>query len=367
MAPVNPVTGDASASIKKFANAPRSIRKWNWQDKAVGVATGEASGVVVVFVATGSEAPDGLPATFTVLAPNGTHYWLRVPKGVISVPSCELAPGVRLLGAGDFAAADPFECFDADGESTGWSGIANASALAEMPDWLVKQAARQGAVEIAQAFIAKGWAPIPVPRKGKKPVLESWQNLVVRAGDAHKHFKPDDNVGVLLGPKSGGLTDVDLDCAEALLLAPHFLPATPAVFGRASKPRSHRLYKTDLGETESGAALQFKGADKKMLFELRIGAGGKGAQSVFPGSTHHSGESIAWDDEGEPAKVKGADLKQAAAKLAAAVILARAWPPESGRHDAALALSGFLKRCVGWENAEIKHFIKAVATAAGDD
>jgi hypothetical protein len=48
---------------------------------------------------------------------------------------------------------------------------------------------------------------------------------------------------VQLGPKSGGLCDVDLDCTEAVVLAPAFLPPTHAVFGRKSKPRSHYLYR----------------------------------------------------------------------------------------------------------------------------
>jgi hypothetical protein len=39
---------------------------------------------------------------------------------------------------------------------------------------------------------------------------------------------------VILGPPSSGLTDIDLDCPEAIGLASYFLPRTGAVFGRAS-------------------------------------------------------------------------------------------------------------------------------------
>jgi hypothetical protein len=39
----------------------------------------------------------------------------------------------------------------------------------------------------------------------------------------------------LLGSKSNGLTDVDLDSPEAVKIADYFLPETEAVFGRAGK------------------------------------------------------------------------------------------------------------------------------------
>ena len=55
-------------------------------------------------------------------------------------------------------------------------------------------------------------------------------------------FPNGSNVGVILGPRSGELVDIDLDCAEALALADLYLPATEAIFGRKSKPRSHRIY-----------------------------------------------------------------------------------------------------------------------------
>ena len=45
-----------------------------------------------------------------------------------------------------------------------------------------------------------------------------------------------------LGSRSGWLTDLDFDCREACELADLYLPASGAVFGRKSKPRSHWLY-----------------------------------------------------------------------------------------------------------------------------
>ena len=45
-----------------------------------------------------------------------------------------------------------------------------------------------------------------------------------------------------LGPSSGDLVDVDLDCFEALALQDIYLLPSGAVCGRLSRPRSHRFY-----------------------------------------------------------------------------------------------------------------------------
>lgn len=149
--------------------------------------------------------------------------------------------------------------------------------------------------------------------------------------------------------------DIDLDAPLAARLAPAFLPATGAVFGRKSKPASHWLYycpnaKTTKWQTAEG-----------MLVELRS----TGCQTVFPPSVHPSGERIEWASEGEPARVPEDELKRACAKLAAAVLLALVWP-KGTRKDAALALAGGLLRA-GWSEEEARHFIQAVAEGAGDE
>ena len=156
------------------------------------------------------------------------------------------------------------------------------------------------------------------------------------------------NVGVVLGPSSRGLTDLDLDCREAIELASYVLPKTGAIFGRASAPGSHWLYLQQ-------ACLHIRGrkgddpfkdptrpADEATLLEVRVG-GVKAAQTVFPGSVHESSEEIRWDESGEPADVCNDDLLKRARLLASACLLARYWPGEA-RHDAALSLGGFLAR-----------------------
>ncbi len=105
-------------------------------------------------------------------------------------------------------------------------------------------------LEIAQNYKRRGWQPIPVPHCSKNPAFSGWQNFTSSEGELQKHFngKPQ-NIGVLLGNKSEGLIDIDLDSPEAIKLADFFLPETKAVFGRNTKPKSHRLFIYNISKT----------------------------------------------------------------------------------------------------------------------
>jgi hypothetical protein len=227
-------------------------------------------------------------------------------------------------------------------------------------------------LELALSYIARGWNPVPVSRKTKKPFEQEWQLRKVTAKTAAKYFNGSAiSVGVQLGPYSNNLNDVDLDCAEAVRIGGMLLPSTNATFGRKSKPRSHRLYVTDLAEHIKKAALQFRDVDGEkgkpgtMLLELRIGGGGKGAQSVFPGSPHPSGEQIEWFDSGEPSTPEGKALLKATRRTAAVALLARHWPIEGARHKAALVLGGVLARA-SYTAHEVAIMVEAIVTAAND-
>jgi hypothetical protein len=228
------------------------------------------------------------------------------------------------------------------------------------------------ALDVAISYCRRGYAPIPV--KGKKPIGEEWQNLRITVETAPNHFNSSPcNVGILLGAASNGLTDVDLDCPEAILIAPCVLPPTPAIFGRKSKRASHRLYVTDLAATHDQAEIKLNDPRTKgTLLELRIGGGGKGAQTVFPGSIHIDGELITWEEDREPAKVDGDELERKFRLVGALALLARYWPPKpkpkegGGRHDAALVVGGFLSRA-GHRRSLLREYVGAIAQAAGDE
>jgi hypothetical protein len=250
------------------------------------------------------------------------------------------------------------------------------------------------ASDYATEYARRGWNPVPVYFKTKKPSGgEGWQMLVIREADVPKYFNGQrQNVGVLMGQTSGGLVDVDLDCPEAIAIAPFVLPRTGAIFGRPSARAAHWLYKSNLAVPENSVADEAQGEDnvgdeaqgednksvlkfrdsilfrrsgtgKVVLVELRIG-GHKGAQTVFPGSTHESGEIISWEESGDPAEVNGAELIKQVKLIAVGALFIRYWPARGARHDAALAVGGFMARA-GYKPEWIKYFVERIAREAG--
>jgi Protein of unknown function (DUF3631)/Primase C terminal 2 (PriCT-2)/Bifunctional DNA primase/polymerase, N-terminal len=172
-------------------------------------------------------------------------------------------------------------------------------------------------IDSALKYIRRGWAPLPIPFRKKGPVVEGWPKLRISAADAPTRFNGSGNIGIILGAASGGLTDLDLDCVEAIELAPNLLPVTCAIFGRASKPGSHWLYRVE------GPAPTMKFSDPitgATLLEIR---GDGGLQTVFPSSIHSSGESIEWVEDGDPATIEAAALIKFARSLAGLCLVKR--------------------------------------------
>ncbi|HEU4403996.1 MAG TPA: bifunctional DNA primase/polymerase [Polyangiaceae bacterium] len=207
-----------------------------------------------------------------------------------------------------------------------------------------------GAVDAAIAYRAKGWRPVPIGPGSKAP-HDPESGLLLRAWAA---YEPDRRaieawrargygVGVVLGEASGGLADVDLDAPESIELADDFLPATGASFGRASKPRSHRIFVAPGARTA-----RFADGERRAIVELRAA----GAQTVFPPSFHPSGERIRWQGAaGGAALVRAAELARRVAALAAAVLLARHAPRVGAEGRARLAFGVVDGRPDAWARA----------------
>lgn len=209
--------------------------------------------------------------------------------------------------------------------------------------------------QAALAYLQRGWCPIPIPKGEKAPRIREWQNLRLTAEGIPQRFNDNTNVGVLLGEPSGWLVDIDLDTPEALQIAERFLPRTGAVFGRKSKPRSHWLYVCPDARTT-----RFE--HERTIAEIRS----TGVQTIFPPSTHPSGEQVEWASDGEPTYVDFATLKQAVAKLASCVLLAQHYPAKGTRQFASMALAGWLLRN-GWSREETADFLQALCELAGDE
>ena len=217
--------------------------------------------------------------------------------------------------------------------------------------------------EIALEYHRRGWRVIPLD--GKRPTRDGWQNTQYDETELRGIFGGKNrNIGVVLGQPSGGLADVDLDCAEALSLASVFLPKTHARFGRKSSSCSHWLYTVD----SSGFKTQrladpdderrAPGDHKGTIVELRS----DGSQTMMPPSIHPLGETVEWESDFSstiPATVNLEELRAAVLKLAAGCLIVRRWG-KLPRHDTTLALAGALLHG-GLSADDATQFVLAVA------
>lgn len=218
-------------------------------------------------------------------------------------------------------------------------------------------------IEAARAYLRKGWYPVPIPAGNKGPVLPGWQQLRITEAEVSRHFGGARNIGLLLGSPSSGLIDVDVDHAMALALTGR-LPATGRVHGRGAKPRSHYWYRA------SGAIPETKRFKDPVTNETLIEFRSTGGQTVVPPSVYAidgKEDRLTWVQEGDPATVDGALLRQSVSEVAACALVAKHYPSASGsRHDIALALAGFLLRG-GMDVARAEQFVEAMCDAAGDE
>ena len=212
----------------------------------------------------------------------------------------------------------------------------------------------------ARDYLKRGWVTLAYAHRTKAPKELAWSKKTLAQVDVDKNFIGDKtNVGILLGIPSANLVDVDLDCMEAVALAPRFLPATPARFGRKSKPLSHWLYIADLPKTEQHHdPTDLTG--KKMLVELRS----TGGQTMFPPSIHPSGEQVEWDGKADPAKVEPATIRDSVKCLALASVLLRNWQ-EGQRNELGLCAAGAMLSA-GWGEDKAQWLLDMVMQEAGD-
>lgn len=211
--------------------------------------------------------------------------------------------------------------------------------------------------EAASQYLAKGWVSIPIQYQEKSPAISAWQKVTLEDVNPEKDFAEQCNIGVLLGEPSNGLVDIDLDCTEAVKVAPFLLPPTGLIFGRASNPKSHYLYQVE----DCGRTQQFKTSVTGTLIEYRA----TGSQTVFPPSIHIEGEPIEFVVNGVPRIISRDELLKAASKVAAAAAIASVWS-EGSRHFSTLALSGVLLRA-RWSESEVLEFVEAICIAANDE
>jgi hypothetical protein len=215
----------------------------------------------------------------------------------------------------------------------------------------------------ALAYLDLGIYPVPIPKGEKGPRLQGWQNLRVSADKVASIFDPAANIGILTGAASNGLIDVDLDVPEAVTAARRWLPPTGWRHGRPGKRSSHYYYR-GLGEEIRRETFEVPPGlleTKVTLIELR----GTGCQTLTEPSTHPSGEPIEWEELGALADVAVPELRNVARRIAACALLARFWQ-DGQRHDASLALAGYLLRRA-WPEERVAEFLDVMAEAVDAD
>jgi hypothetical protein len=169
-------------------------------------------------------------------------------------------------------------------------------------------------------YMRRGWRVVPIQAGQKRPTITDWPNFAAAVDDLPQLFGDGQNIAVRLGRASCDLVDLDLDCSEAMALADLYLPKTGAEFGRASKPRSHRLY------TARGAVFESfsEPISGEMMVELRADGREGGAHlSLLPPSIT-DGEQREWCSEIiAPAVVEAPLLRRRTVYLAIACLVAR--------------------------------------------
>jgi P4 family phage/plasmid primase-like protien len=219
--------------------------------------------------------------------------------------------------------------------------------------------------QAALSYIERGWFPVPAPYEQKGPTITNWPDLRINNDNLHEYFNGSpQNIGVLLGV-SDGLVDVDLDCSEAIKLAPFFLPSTHLRGGRGERPNSHWFYQCSDFQT-----IQFSHRKKDdgdgMIVEIRgFSSTGTPLQTLVHPSVHPTGDKYIWNEFGDTASIESEVLIKQVKQLAAASLLARHWPALGTRNSTAMALAGTLLRNEFADHVWIVEFIEKIASAGG--
>lgn len=210
-----------------------------------------------------------------------------------------------------------------------------------------------------QFLMTTGLIPVRVRPKQKDP-FNDWDPRRAASEDkslilAYLDANPDVNIGALF---SGKFVDLDVDNDNDLLeeALDYFLPRTPYIWGRASKPRSHRVFTLSEDFDRSIYSRFLRNLkrlgegtvnDSSYSLELRGGRPEAGLFSVLPGSVHPSGEAYEWVEGADPTVgapfVTVHSLVRSLRLAVVASILARYWV-EGSRNDISLAFAGLLWR-----------------------
>jgi len=157
----------------------------------------------------------------------------------------------------------------------------------------------------------------------------------------------DANLGIHL---YGNMVDVDVDSDAPYLTEAldNFLPSCSHVWGRKSRPRTHRVYQISDDEPYDPTdwpVLNRLSKIPEANIEIRGGQQTRGEYSLLPGSVHPSGEAYEWADlnraQNSPSVTDISKIVKGVRFAGAIAVLAPYWT-EGVRNNLVMALSGFL-------------------------
>jgi Bifunctional DNA primase/polymerase, N-terminal len=130
-------------------------------------------------------------------------------------------------------------------------------------------------IEAARAHILRGFFVVPIPSGKNHPTLQNWQKLRLRTKEVKVAFSNAGGIALLLKPSK--LTDVDLDCPEAVAAGRVLLPSTDMIQGRRGK-RSY-LPRAQQGLARADEDPKAQASEARNYRQL-----GDGAEQVAPSS-----------------------------------------------------------------------------------
>jgi len=231
-----------------------------------------------------------------------------------------------------------------------------------MPDQ-PKGSTASGINQTLQWVRRNDFKPVPLFHRSKAAINRNYVDPGYVPPDDSLWHANDYGLGLVTGPAHSGPIDADLDSPEGIHFGSLFLPPTQAVFGRASKVDSHRLYRVEEPTFEKIAFID--PMSKETILELR---GDGGHQTVMPGSVHEgTGEDIKWSTVPFPTvpTVTSEVLRKAATKVAICSVIARHIWQEGYHNEPCKHLSGMFYRN-DWPVEEACEIIQAVMDYTGD-
>jgi Bifunctional DNA primase/polymerase, N-terminal len=207
----------------------------------------------------------------------------------------------------------------------------------------------QDAQEQVSRYLADGFKPVRLRANTKRPFEERWQIVELSEEELHEWVREGGAIGLQMGRVSGWVGCVDLDWEEARWLAPRFL--RPTLMGaKGSEAPSQYFYRcAGLPYAKFSGIKRSKGAE---ILSVKASDENKGHQVCVSPSVHEVKGPYLWVDGYDAARiaeeVRGV-LQHQVSLLATASLIARELPASreeggGGRHEFAMALSGYLLR-----------------------